>query len=108
MAKKTVIKTETKNYDVTVVYDVFHDVDKPISASMLGKIRKKADQIDIKTDRHIQITEIKKIQISTDGLDTKPIDIITDMSNGWETEMNTLLHSCSRFLRIHKIQIFVL
>lgn len=108
MAKKTVLKTETKNYDITVVYDVFHDVDKPISASMLGKIRKKADQIDIKTDRHIQITEIKKTQISTNGLDNKPIDIISDMSTGWEADMAILLHSCSRFLRIHKIQVFVI
>ena len=99
MAKKS------KTYDVTVVYDVFHDVDKPISASMLGKIRKKADQIDIKTDRHIQITEIKKVQLSTDK---KYIDMITDMSENWEANMNALLHSCSRFLRIHKIQIFVL
>ena len=105
MAKKTATKIESKNYDITVVYDVFHDVDKPISASMLGKIRKKADQIDIKTDRHIQITEIKKVQLSTDE---KYIDIITDMSENWEADMNLLLHSCSRFLRIHKIQIFVI
>lgn len=105
MAKKNATKIESKNYDVTVVYDVFHDVDKPISASMLGKIRKKADQIDIKTDRHIQITEIKKVQLSTDE---KYIDMITDMSENWEADMNSLLHSCSRFLRIHKIQIFVI
>lgn len=105
MAKKTATKIESKNYDITVVYDVFHDVDKPISASMLGKIRKKADQIDIKTDRHIQITEIKKVQLSTDE---KYIDMITNMSENWEADMNALLHSCSRFLRIHKIQIFVL
>lgn len=105
MAKKTATKIESKNYDITVIYDVFYDVDKPISASMLGKIRKKADQIDIKTDRHIQITEIKKVQLSTDE---KYIDIITDMSENWEANMNTLLHSCSRFLRIHKIQIFVI
>lgn len=105
MAKKTATKIESKNYDVTVVYDVFHDVDKPISASMLGKIRKKADQIDIKTDRHIQITEIKKVQLSTEE---KYINIITDMSENWEANMAALLRSCSRFLRIHKIQIFVL
>lgn len=105
MAKKTATKIESKNYDITVVYDVFHDVDKPISASMLGKIRKKADQIDIKTDRHIQITEIKKVQLSTDE---KYIDMITNMSENWEADMNALLHSCSRFLRIHKIQIFVI
>ena len=105
MAKKTATKIESKNYDITVVYDVFHDVDKPISASMLGKIRKKADQIDIKTDRHIQITEIKKVQLSTNE---KYIDMITNMSENWEADMNALLHSCSRFLRIHKIQIFVL
>lgn len=105
MAKKTATKIESKNYDITVVYDVFHDVDKPISASMLGKIRKKADQIDIKTDRHIQITEIKKVQLSTDE---KYIDMITDMSENWETNMEALLHSCSRFLRIHKIQVFVI
>ena len=105
MAKKTATKIESKNYDITVVYDVFHDVDKPISASMLGKIRKKADQIDIKTDRRIQITEIKKVQLSTDE---KYIDIITDMSENWEADMNALLHSCSRFLRIHKIKVFVL
>lgn len=105
MAKKSATKIESKNYDVTVVYDVFHDVDKPISASMLGKIRKKADQIDIKTDRHIQITEIKKVQLSTDE---KYIDMITDMSKNWEADMENILHSCSRFLRIHKIQVFVL
>ena len=105
MAKKTATKIESKNYDVTVVYDIFHDVDKPISASMFGKIRKKADQIDIKTDRHIQITEIKKIPLFTDE---KYIDAITNMSENWEADMNALLHSCSRFLRIHKIQIFVI
>ena len=48
MAKKTATKIESKNYDITVVYDVFHDVDKPISASMFGKIRKKRIRLTLR------------------------------------------------------------
>lgn len=98
MAKKT------KTYDVTFVYDVFHDVDKPISASMLGKIRKQADNVEILNERHIRVT-CNGMKLTTPA---NPIDEIRPFADHEETNMNYLLHSCSRFLRIHKIQIFVL
>lgn len=99
MAKKS------KTYDVTFVYDIFHDVDKPISPSMLGKI-KKADGVDnvvVKTDRHIVITSIGKM--TTSG---NPIDEVQGFESIEEKEMENILHACSRFLRIHKIQVFII
>lgn len=98
MAKKT------KTYDVTFVYDVFHDVDKPISPSMLGKIRKQADNIEILNERHIRVT-VNGCEFTTTG---NPIDEIRLFVDNEETNMKYVLHSCSRFLRIHKIQVFVL
>lgn len=98
MAKKS------KTYDVTFVYDVFHDVDKPISPSMLGKIRKQADNVEILNERHIRIT-CNGAKLTTQA---NPIDEIREFSDHEEADMNALLHSCSRFLRIHKIQIFVI
>lgn len=98
MAKKS------KTYDVTFVYDVFHDVDKPISPSMLGKIRKQADNVEMLNERHIRIT-CNGAKLTTPG---NPIDEIRPFTDHEEADMNALLHSCSRFLRIHKIQIFVI
>lgn len=98
MAKKE------KTYDVTFVYDVFHDVDKPISASMLGKIRKQADDIEIINERHIRITKTG-MKLTTPA---NPIDEIRPFADREEGDMAALLRSCSRFLRIHKIQAFVL
>lgn len=98
MAKKS------KTYDVTFVYDVFHDVEKPINPSMLGKIRKQADNVEILNERHIRITRTGA-KLTTPG---NPIDEIREFSNYEEADMNYLLHSCSRFLRIHKIQVFVI
>lgn len=98
MAKKS------KTYDVTFVYDVFHDVDKPISPSMLGKIRKAVDNIEVLGERHIRVT-CNGAKLTTSG---NPIDEIQSFVNHEEADMNSLLHSCSRFLRIHKIQIFVI
>lgn len=94
----------SKTYDVTFVYDIFHDVDKPISPSMLGKIRKVVDNIDVKTDRHIQVT-VNGCKFTTAG---NPIDEIRDFEKLEESEMETVLHACSRFLRIHKIQVFII
>lgn len=98
MAKKS------KTYDVIFVYDVFHDVDKPISPSMLGKIRKQADNVEILNERHIRIT-CNGAKLTTSA---NPIDEIQPFVDHEEADMNALLHSCSRFLRIHKIQIFVI
>lgn len=98
MAKKN------KTYDVTFVFDVFHDVDKPISASMLGKIRKQADNVEIINERHIRVTK-NGMKLTTTA---NPIDEIRPFADHEETDMEYLLHSCSRFLRIHKIQVFVL
>ena len=98
MAKKS------KTYDVTFVYDIFHDVDKPISPSMLGKIRKAVDNIEILNERHIRVT-CNGCKFTTAE---NPIDGIKDFEKIEEFKMETLLHSCSRFLRIHKIQVFVL
>lgn len=98
MAKKS------KTYDVTFVYDIFHDVDKPISPSMLGKIRKAVDNIEVLNDRHIRVTR-NGCKITTAE---NPIDGIQPCVDYEETDMNILLHSCSRFLRIHKVQVFVL
>lgn len=98
MAKKS------KTYDVTYVYDIFHDVDKPISPSMLGKIRKAVDNIEILNDRHIRVT-CNGAKLTTSA---NPIDEIQRCVDYEETDMNILLHSCSRFLRIHKVQVFVL
>lgn len=98
MAKKS------KTYDMTFVYDIFHDVDKPISPSMLGKIRKTVDNIEILNERHIRVT-CNGMKLTTSA---NPIDEIRPFADHEEADMNTLLHSCSRFLRIHKIQVFVL
>lgn len=98
MAKKS------KTYDVTFVYDIFHDVDKPISPSMLGKIRKAVDNIEVINDRHIRVT-VNGCKLTTAA---NPIDEIRSFADNEETNMKYALHSCSRFLRIHKIQVFVI
>jgi len=97
MAKKS------KTYEVTSVYDIYYDVDKPISASMLGKIRKNTDNLEILTDRHIRITRIGKLTAAGE-----PIDEAKNYSNLDEEMVSNFLRSCSKALRIHKIQIFVL
>lgn len=98
MAKKS------KTYDVTFVYDIFHDVDKPISPSMLGKIRKAVDNIEILNERHIRVTR-NGCKLTTAE---NPIDGIKNFEAIEELKMEDVLRSCSRFLRIHKVQVFIL
>ena len=97
MAKKS------KTYEVTSVYDIYYDVDKPISASILGKIRKNVNNLEILTDRHIRITKIFKL--TTPG---EPIQEAKNYSDRDEEDISGILKSCSKALRIHKVQIFVL
>lgn len=98
MAKKV------KTYDVTFIYDVFYETDKPISASMLGKIRKNVDLLDIYGENHIKIT-MHGVKLTTPE---NPIDEIQPFANKFEADMAALLRSCSKAFMIRKTQVFVM
>ena len=105
-------KSLENNLNGTFVYEVTSEV--PIRPSMLGKIRKSnlCDNLEIIHDYRIRIT--KSV---TDGsvflIDWS--DHPTDREMGWgnrmaelmQNEMEKLLHSCSRYLTIRRVRIFL-
>lgn len=97
MAKKK------KEYDITLVFDVIHETEKPISASMLGKIRKNdlVNNMEILSDKRIRVYRFERLPIATD------IDGIDKKTELWGEEIEKMLHSCSRFLIIRKISVFI-
>lgn len=98
MAKKK------KEYDITLVFDVIHETEKPISASILGKIRKNnlVNGMRILSDKRIRVYRFERLPIATDMEDD-----IYKKTELFGEEIEKMLHSCSRFLTIRKVFVFI-
>lgn len=100
-----------ENLKGTFVFDIVSEA--PIRSSMLGKIQKSdlCDNLEIRGEHRIRVTTIYD-----DGNieRTQAIDQV-DLENGWgelmveeiRKDLDKLLHSCSRFLKIRAVHIFL-
>lgn len=96
MAKKQT--NEVKK--MTVIFEVFYLDDKPISNSMLGKIRNMdfCDHLDIVNDRHIKITNCQCMR--SENEDPK------DIADRLAVEVEKGIHGASRFLRVRDYKVY--
>lgn len=100
MAKKE------KIYDMTTVYDVFYNSEKPLNKSMIGKIKKwaeGADLFEVLNDRHVRLTIITKMKT-----DKNPLDAIEHPAEQNRSNLEEYLGTISKSLEIKKEATFIL
>lgn len=100
MAKKE------KIYDVTTIYDVVYNSEKPLNKSMIGKIKKwaeGADLFEVINDRHVRFTLITKMKTNTD-----PLYAIEYPAEQNRSNLEEYLGTISKSLEIKKEATFIL
>ena len=105
-------KSSESNLNGTFVYEVTSEV--PIRASMLGKIKKSSlcDNLEVIHDYRIRITKsVTDGSVFLINWSEHPTDMEMNWGNSMaeriQKEMEKLLHSCSRYLTIRRVRVFL-